>query len=109
MHPSKNPYSSAANATKFVFLVNLEPLLKNKPELVEYANTKVYALLKAEFGRVAWDDNGAWTAFLDRLSNKPSLLMEGRIEIPRFLPMRQKRVPITESVRIRSRVVSVFP
>ncbi|KKQ33880.1 MAG: Glycine-tRNA ligase [Candidatus Nomurabacteria bacterium GW2011_GWB1_37_5] len=36
----------------------VSPLLKNKPELVEYANTKVYALLKAEFGRVAWDDNG---------------------------------------------------
>ena len=25
---------------------------------MEYANTKVYAPLKAEFGRVAWDDNG---------------------------------------------------
>jgi glycyl-tRNA synthetase len=36
----------------------ISPLLKNKPELVEYANTKVYAPLKAEFGRVAWDDNG---------------------------------------------------
>lgn len=36
----------------------VSPLLKNKPELVEYANTKVYALLKTEFGRVAWDDNG---------------------------------------------------
>jgi glycyl-tRNA synthetase len=36
----------------------VSPLLKNKPELVEYANTKVFALLKAEFGRVAWDDNG---------------------------------------------------
>ena len=36
----------------------VSPLLKNKPELVEYANTKVYASLKAEFGRVAWDDNG---------------------------------------------------
>ena len=36
----------------------VSPLLKNKPELVEYANTKVYAVLKAEFGRVAWDDNG---------------------------------------------------
>ena len=34
------------------------PLLKNKPELVEYANTKVYAPLKMEFGRVVWDDNG---------------------------------------------------
>lgn len=36
----------------------VSPLLKNKPELVEYANTKVYAPLKQEFGRVAWDDNG---------------------------------------------------
>ena len=36
----------------------VSPLLKNKIELVEYANTKVYAPLKAEFGRIAWDDNG---------------------------------------------------
>jgi glycyl-tRNA synthetase len=36
----------------------VSPLLKNKPELVEYANIKVYAPLKVEFGRVAWDDNG---------------------------------------------------
>ena len=36
----------------------VSPLLKNKPELVEYANTKVFAPLKAEFGRIAWDDNG---------------------------------------------------
>src|SRR3989338_6164025 len=36
----------------------VSPLLKNKPELVEYANMKVYVPLKAEFGRVAWDDNG---------------------------------------------------
>lgn len=36
----------------------VSPLLKNKPELVEYAELKVYAPLKAEFGRVAWDDNG---------------------------------------------------
>ncbi|MEK7071309.1 MAG: His/Gly/Thr/Pro-type tRNA ligase C-terminal domain-containing protein, partial [Patescibacteria group bacterium] len=36
----------------------VSPLLKNKPELVEYANIKVFAPLKAEFGRVAWDDNG---------------------------------------------------
>ncbi len=36
----------------------VSPLLKNKPDLVEYANAKVYAPLKAEFGRVAWDDNG---------------------------------------------------
>ena len=36
----------------------VSPLLKNKPELVEYANTKVFAPLKTEFGRVIWDDNG---------------------------------------------------
>jgi glycyl-tRNA synthetase len=36
----------------------VSPLLKNKSELVEYANLKVYAPLKAEFGRVIWDDNG---------------------------------------------------
>ncbi len=36
----------------------VSPLLKNKPDLVEYADLKVYAPLKAEFGRVAWDDNG---------------------------------------------------
>ena len=36
----------------------VSPLLKNKPELVEYANIKVFAPLKEEFGRVAWDDNG---------------------------------------------------
>lgn len=36
----------------------VSPLLKNKPELVEYANVKVFAPLKSEFGRVAWDDNG---------------------------------------------------
>src|SRR3989338_4602666 len=36
----------------------VSPLLKNKSELVEYANTKVFAPLKAEFGRVVWDDNG---------------------------------------------------
>jgi glycyl-tRNA synthetase len=36
----------------------VSPLLKNKLELVEYANTKVFAPLKEEFGRIAWDDNG---------------------------------------------------
>lgn len=35
----------------------VSPLLKNKPALVEYAE-KVFGTLKAEFGRVAWDDNG---------------------------------------------------
>ncbi len=36
----------------------VSPLLKNKSELVEYANMKVFVPLKAEFGRVIWDDNG---------------------------------------------------
>jgi glycyl-tRNA synthetase len=36
----------------------VSPLLKNKPELVSYAEDKVYATLKEKFGRVAWDDNG---------------------------------------------------
>lgn len=35
----------------------VSPLLKNKPALVEKAQY-VYGLLKAEFGRVMWDDNG---------------------------------------------------
>ncbi len=36
----------------------VSPLLKNKPELVNYASEKVFAPLKVEFGRVMWDDNG---------------------------------------------------
>lgn len=36
----------------------VSPLLKNKPELVEYAKEKVFAPLKSAFGRVEWDDNG---------------------------------------------------
>lgn len=35
----------------------VSPLLKNKPELVDKARI-VYGMLKAEFGRVMWDDNG---------------------------------------------------
>lgn len=35
----------------------VSPLLKNKPELVDSARI-VYGMLKAEFGRVMWDDNG---------------------------------------------------
>ncbi len=35
----------------------VSPLLKNKPELVDYAKI-VHGMLKAEFGRVMWDDNG---------------------------------------------------
>jgi len=46
LHPDLAPYRIA-----------VAPLLKNKPELVEKART-VFKLLKAEFGNVAWDDNG---------------------------------------------------
>ena len=35
----------------------VSPLLKNKPELCDYARL-VYRMLKDEFGRVMWDDNG---------------------------------------------------
>lgn len=35
----------------------VSPLLKNKPELVTKAR-EVFGMLKAEFGRVMWDDNG---------------------------------------------------
>jgi glycyl-tRNA synthetase len=35
----------------------VSPLLKNKPELREYAHI-LYRMLKDEFGRVMWDDNG---------------------------------------------------
>jgi len=35
----------------------VSPLLKNKPELVEKARL-IHGSLKAEFGRVIWDDNG---------------------------------------------------
>jgi len=35
----------------------VSPLLKNKPELSEYAHL-IYRMLKDEFGRVMWDDNG---------------------------------------------------
>jgi glycyl-tRNA synthetase len=38
-------------------LCAVSPLLKNKPELVEKARG-VFQMLKKEFGRVAWDDNG---------------------------------------------------
>lgn len=39
------------------YRVMVSPLLKNKPELVEKAR-EVFALLKKEFGNVAFDDNG---------------------------------------------------
>jgi len=35
----------------------VSPLLKNKPELVSKAND-IFKILKKEFGRVMWDDNG---------------------------------------------------
>jgi glycyl-tRNA synthetase len=35
----------------------VSPLLKNKPELIDYAHL-IYRTLKDEFGRVMWDDNG---------------------------------------------------
>ncbi len=35
----------------------VSPLLKNKPELVEYARG-VFAKLKTTYGRIMWDDNG---------------------------------------------------
>lgn len=38
-------------------LVAVSPLLKNKPELAEYARN-IYKTLKKKFGRVAYDDNG---------------------------------------------------
>ena len=39
------------------YRVAVSPLLKNKPQLVEKAR-EVFTMLKAEFGNVAWDDNG---------------------------------------------------
>lgn len=39
------------------YKVAVSPLLKNKPQLVEKAR-EVFTVLKAEFGNVAWDDNG---------------------------------------------------
>jgi glycyl-tRNA synthetase len=39
------------------YRVAVSPLLKNKPELVQKAR-EVYAMLKKEFGKVVWDDNG---------------------------------------------------
>lgn len=39
------------------YRVAVSPLLKNKPQLVEKAR-EVFSILKAEFGNVAWDDNG---------------------------------------------------
>lgn len=39
------------------YRVAVSPLLKNKPHLVEKARG-VFTALKAEFGNVAWDDNG---------------------------------------------------
>lgn len=46
LHPDLAPYRVAVS-----------PLLKNKPQLVQKAR-EVFSVLKAEFGNVAWDDNG---------------------------------------------------
>jgi glycyl-tRNA synthetase len=50
------PYLSFAPSIAPV-LAAVSPLLKNKPELVEKARS-VFGILKAKFGRIAWDDNG---------------------------------------------------
>jgi glycyl-tRNA synthetase len=47
----------AFNPTIAPVICAVSPLLKNKPELREYAHL-VYRMLKDEFGRVMWDDNG---------------------------------------------------
>jgi len=47
----------AFNPTIAPVVCAVSPLLKNKPELREYAHL-VYRMLKDEFGRVMWDDNG---------------------------------------------------
>ena len=46
LHPDLAPYRVAVS-----------PLLRNKPQLVEKAR-EVFTMLKAEFGNVAFDDNG---------------------------------------------------
>ena len=45
------------NPTVAPVICAVSPLLKNKPELRDYAHL-VYRTLKDEFGRVMWDDNG---------------------------------------------------
>jgi len=47
----------AFNPTVAPVICAVSPLLKNKPELRDYAHL-VYRTLKDEFGRVMWDDNG---------------------------------------------------
>ena len=47
----------AFNPTVAPVICAVSPLLKNKPELRDYAHL-VYRELKNEFGRVMWDDNG---------------------------------------------------
>jgi glycyl-tRNA synthetase len=47
----------AFNPTVAPVICAVSPLLKNKPELRDYAHL-VYRMLKDEFGRVMWDDNG---------------------------------------------------
>jgi len=52
----KRPYL-AFNPNVAPVICAVSPLLKNKPELSNYAHL-VYRMLKDEFGRVMWDDNG---------------------------------------------------
>jgi glycyl-tRNA synthetase len=47
----------ALNPTVAPVVCAVSPLLKNKTELRKYAQL-VYGVLKSEFGRVMWDDNG---------------------------------------------------
>lgn len=47
----------AFNPTVAPVICAVSPLLKNKPELRDYAHI-IYRNLKDEFGRVMWDDNG---------------------------------------------------
>ncbi len=47
----------AFNPSVAPIICAVSPLLKNKPKLRSYAHL-IYKLLKDEFGRVMWDDNG---------------------------------------------------
>jgi glycyl-tRNA synthetase len=47
----------ALNPLVAPYKIAVSPLVKNKEHIVEKAND-VFGLLKAEFGNVAWDDNG---------------------------------------------------
>ena len=47
----------ALNPLMAPYKIAVSPLVKNKEHIVEKAN-EVFGVLKAEFGNVAWDDNG---------------------------------------------------